>query len=90
MEEKSTLFNSQMNQVSLNPPPPVSLYFVPGEGHGASVNMAAQRFTPSGNSFLTVDSIVRISKCKSLNPFTLQLPVTASIYPCAAFDFIFL
>ena len=36
MEEKPTLFNSQMNQVSLNPPPPpppVSLYFVPGEGH---------------------------------------------------------
>ena len=38
MEEKPTLFNSQMNQVSLTPPPappplPVSLYFVPGEGH---------------------------------------------------------
>ena len=34
VEEKPTLFNSQMNQVSLNPPPPpVSLYFVPGEGH---------------------------------------------------------
>ena len=32
MEEKPTLFNSQMNQVSLTPPP-VSLYFVPGEGH---------------------------------------------------------
>ena len=34
MEEKPTLFNSQVNQVSLNPPPPpVKLYFVPGEGH---------------------------------------------------------
>ena len=34
MEEKPTLFNSQMNQVSLtHPTPPVSLYFVPGEGH---------------------------------------------------------
>ena len=38
MEEKPTLFNSQMNQVSLTPPPappppPVSLYFVPGEGN---------------------------------------------------------
>ena len=35
MEEKPTLFNSQMNQVSLNSPPPPSefIFFVPGEGH---------------------------------------------------------
>ena len=35
MEEKPTLLNSQMNQVSLPTPPPspVSLYFVPGDEH---------------------------------------------------------
>ena len=34
MEEKPTrLFNSQINQVSLNSSPQVSSYFVPGEGN---------------------------------------------------------
>ena len=50
---------------------------------GASVNMADQRFSPSGNSFLTVDSIVRISKCKSLNRFhfTCPLPPVCNLVP---------
>lgn len=34
--------------------------------------------------------IIRISKCKSLNPFTLQRPVTASMFPCSPCDVIFL
>ena len=116
MEEKPTLFNSQMNQVSLlPPPPPQGVYILFQETSirrhilvGASVNMTDQCFSPSENSLPTVDSIVpyifpgvsvvlrlayliiTISKCKSLNPFTLQRPVTASMYPCSPCDVIFL
>ena len=67
MEEKPTLLNSQMNQVSLPtpPPPPQLVYILFQETSirrhilvGASVNMTDQCFTPSGNSLHTVDSIV--------------------------------
>ena len=55
MEEKPTLLNSQMNQVSLpTPPPPQLVYILFQETSirrhilvGASVNMTDQCFTPS-------------------------------------------
>ena len=66
MEEKPTLLNSQMNQVSLpTPSPPQLVYILFQETSirrhilvGASVNMTDQCFTPSGNSLPTVDLIV--------------------------------